>query len=323
MDNETLKWCDELGLKGEEATNFIKLHKFFDMNVDEQIQLCKELEMENDDAFELFLEIAEIRRRICKSCYDSLHEVSEREAAVEKIEMKYKLLKNELFSRIGDIPYPRIEVISTKKSRTPELVSLKNNVIEIEKQIISIQVFPTKGENSFSQPESSAEREEPSSQDLPILPTLPKWQRNEDEASSSSKALMKQDEREKSSVTSNFLSRSDNAFSKRLSNQSTISRKVCMEGNIEREVEYDRTPAPELGKMNTQETEKKDSSIRINISSKAESQTGRLRMRELKQESKSKVKCNMFDKKSIAEENEEGYEHNLPVMTSRDQSLFT
>ncbi|KAL7639643.1 UNVERIFIED_CONTAM: hypothetical protein RMT77_010145 [Armadillidium vulgare] len=171
MNIEIHKWCDELGLKGEEATNFIELHKFFYMNIYEYIQLCKEMEMENDDAIELFLEIAQIRRRICKLYYDSLHEISEREAAIEKIEMKYKLLKNELLSRIGDISNPRIEVISKNKSRTPESVSLENNVIETEKQITSSQEFPMKGENSLS--EIFAEREEPSSQDLPILPTLP------------------------------------------------------------------------------------------------------------------------------------------------------
>src|ERR1700755_2391938 len=48
-------------------------------------------------------------------------------------------------------------------------------------QRTSSQVLPTKGENSFSQPEISAEREEPSPQDLSILPTLSKWEKNEDE----------------------------------------------------------------------------------------------------------------------------------------------
>ncbi|KAL7638091.1 UNVERIFIED_CONTAM: hypothetical protein RMT77_011716 [Armadillidium vulgare] len=307
MDVEIHKWCDELGLKGKEATEFIELHKF-DIDVYEYIQLCKEMEMENDDIIEQFLVGAEIRRIRCGIYYDRLREVSEREAASEKFERKYKLLENEFLSKIEETPNPIIEVISSKKSSTPESVSLENNVIEIEKPITSSQVLPMKGENCFSQPQSSAEREEPSSQDLPIFSRFHKCERNDDEASSPSETLAEQDEREESSVTSNVLSRSDNTLSfKQLSNQSIISRKVCMERNIKREVKYDGTTIQELGKMNTQETEKRDSSIRTNVSSKAESQTGRLRMRELKQESKSKVKCNMFDKKSTAEENEEEY----------------
>ncbi|KAL7642771.1 UNVERIFIED_CONTAM: hypothetical protein RMT77_006059 [Armadillidium vulgare] len=125
MNTEIQKWCDELDLKGKEATNFIELHKFFDINVDEQIHFFKELEIEHDDAIELLLEIAEMGRRGCKLYCNKLREVSEREAAAEKIEMKYKLLKNELLSRIDETPNPIIEVISTKKSRTLEYNIIK------------------------------------------------------------------------------------------------------------------------------------------------------------------------------------------------------
>ncbi|KAL7641270.1 UNVERIFIED_CONTAM: hypothetical protein RMT77_008408 [Armadillidium vulgare] len=277
MNTEIQKWCDELDLKGKEATNFIELHKFFDINVDEQIQFFKELEIEHDDAIELLLEIAEIRRRGCKLYYNKLREVSEREAATEKIQMKYKLLKNELLSRIDETPNPIIEVISTKKSRTLESVSLENNIIKTEKQITSGQEFQMKGENSHS--EIFVEREEPLFQDLPILPTLPEWERNKDEVFSSSKGFVEQDEREESSVSSNVLSWADNTLSsKRLSNQS------------------------------------------ITISSETESEIRQPRMGMSEFKSESEIKCNIYDRKSTAEEEKEGYKHNLTVTTSIDYS---
>ncbi|KAL7637258.1 UNVERIFIED_CONTAM: hypothetical protein RMT77_011970 [Armadillidium vulgare] len=279
MNTEIQKWCDELDLKGKEATNFIELHKFFDINVDEQIQFFKELEIEHDDAIELLLEIAEIRRRGCKLYYNKLREVSDREAATEKIEMKYKLLKNDFLSRIDETPNPIIEVISTKKSRTLESVSLENNIITTEKQITSGQEFQMKGENSHS--EIFVEREEPLFQDLPILPTLPEWERNKDEVFSSSKGFVEQDEREESSVSSNVLSWTDNTLSsKRLSNQS------------------------------------------ITISSETESKIGQPRMGMSEFKSESEIKCNIYDRKSTAEEEKEGYEHNLTVTTSIDYSLL-
>ncbi|KAL7639642.1 UNVERIFIED_CONTAM: hypothetical protein RMT77_010144 [Armadillidium vulgare] len=93
-----------------------------------------------------------------------------------------------------------------------------------------------------------------------------------------------------------------------------------MEKNIKREVEYNRTPTPELGEMNTQETEKRDSSIRTNISSKVESQIGRLIMRDLKQESRSEVEFSAFEGRSIIEVNQDEHEYDLTVTTSRDHS---
>ncbi|KAL7647782.1 UNVERIFIED_CONTAM: hypothetical protein RMT77_001391 [Armadillidium vulgare] len=147
MDVEIHKWCDELGLKGKEATEFIELHKF-DIDVYEYIQLCKEMEMENDDIIKSFLVGAEIRRIRCGTYYDRFREVSEREAAAEKFERKYKLLENEFLSKIEETPNPIIEVISTKKSSTPESVSLENNVIEIEKPITSSQVLPIEFDES-------------------------------------------------------------------------------------------------------------------------------------------------------------------------------
>ncbi|KAL7634668.1 UNVERIFIED_CONTAM: hypothetical protein RMT77_015045 [Armadillidium vulgare] len=258
MDVEIHKWCNELGLKGKEATEFIKLHKF-DIDVYEYIQLCKEMEMENDDIIELFLIGAEIRRNRCRVYYDRLLEVSEREAAAEKFERKCKLLENEFISKVEETPNPIIEVISTKKSSTPESVSLENIVIEIEKPITSSQVLPMKGENCFSQPQSSAEREEPSSQDLPILSTSPKWESNEDEISSLSKAFAEQDEKEENLVTSDVIKRTENVlFSKELSNRSSISHKVYIEKNKEKKIERSRTPTPEWGKVDIREDKKKD-----------------------------------------------------------------
>ncbi|KAL7632716.1 UNVERIFIED_CONTAM: hypothetical protein RMT77_016987 [Armadillidium vulgare] len=282
MDVEIHKWCDELGLKGKEATKFIELHKF-DIDVYEYIQLCKEMELENDDIIELFLIGVEIRRIRCGEYYDRLREVSEREAAAEKFERKYKLLENEFLSKIEETPNPIIEVISTKKSSTPESVSLENNVIEIEKKITSSQVLPMKGENCFSQPQSSAEREEPSSQDLPILSTSPKWERNEDEISSLYKTSAEQDEEEENLVTSDVIKRTENVlFSKELSNRSSISHKVYIEKNKEKNIERSRTPTPEWGKVDIREAKKKGSSTQIAISSKTESQAGRLRMKRVK-----------------------------------------
>ncbi|KAL7633018.1 UNVERIFIED_CONTAM: hypothetical protein RMT77_016594 [Armadillidium vulgare] len=193
---------------------------------------------------------------------------------------------------------------------------------QIEKPITSSQVLPMKGENCFSQPQSSAEREEPSSQDLPILSASPKWERNEDEISSLSKAFAEQDEREENFVICNVLSRSDNVLSSKwLSNQCMTSCKSYMERNKEREVEYDVTPTLELEKVNSQETEKRDSSFHITISSEKESQIGQPRMGMTESESESEVKCNMSDRKSTIEEKEEGHEHDLTVIKSRDYSL--
>src|ERR1700755_2597989 len=142
------------------------------------------------------------------------------------------------------------------KSKHEIVVSPSTLGSESFQQIISSQDFPMKGENSLS--EIFAEREEPLSLDLPILPTLPEWEKNEDEASSLSEALVEQDEREESSVTSNVFKRSDNAFSSKwLNNQPMTSCKSYMERDKEREVEYDKTLTFELEKVNTQETEKK------------------------------------------------------------------
>ncbi|RXG65167.1 TAR DNA-binding protein 43 [Armadillidium vulgare] len=51
----------------------------------------------------------EIRRIRCGVYYDRLREVSEREAAAEKFERKYKLLENEFLSKIEETPNPIIE----------------------------------------------------------------------------------------------------------------------------------------------------------------------------------------------------------------------
>ncbi|KAL7641949.1 UNVERIFIED_CONTAM: hypothetical protein RMT77_007823 [Armadillidium vulgare] len=322
MDVEIHKWCDELGLKGKEATEFIKLHKF-DIDVYEYIQLCKEMEMENDDIIELFLLGAEIRRSRCGVYYDRLLEVSEREAAAEKFERKCKLLENEFLSKIEETPNPIIEVISTKKSSTPESVSLENIVIEIEKPITSSQVLPMKGENCFSQPQSSAEREEPSSQDLPILSTSPKWERNEDEISSLSKAFTEQNEKEENLVTSDVIKRTEKAlFSKDLSNRSLISRKAYIEKNKEKEIERNKTPTPERGKVNAREAKKKGSSIQITIPSKTESQIGRPRIGKSEFESGNEVHSTTLDEKSVVEKDSEESKYDLHIMKNRDRSLF-
>ncbi|KAL7643875.1 UNVERIFIED_CONTAM: hypothetical protein RMT77_005881 [Armadillidium vulgare] len=258
MDVEILKWCDELGLKGKEATEFIELHKF-DIDVYEYLQLCKEMEMENDDIIEQFLVGAEIRRIRCGTYYDRLREISEREAAAEKFERKYKLLENEFLSKIEETPNPIIEVISTEKSSTPESVSLENNVIEIENPITLSQVLPMKGENCFSQPQSSAEREELPSQDLSILSASSKWENNEDEISSLYKTSAEQDEEEENLVTSDVIKRTENVlFSKELSNRSSISHKVYIEKNKGKKIERSRTPTPEWGEVDIREDKKKD-----------------------------------------------------------------
>ncbi|KAL7630997.1 UNVERIFIED_CONTAM: hypothetical protein RMT77_018716 [Armadillidium vulgare] len=320
MDVEIHKWCDELGLKGKEATKFIELHKF-DIDVYEYIQLCKELEMENDDIIELFLISAEIRRIRCGTYYDRLREVSEREAAAEKFERKYKLLENEFLSKIEETPNPIIEVISTEKSSTPESVSLENNVIEIENPTTLSQVLPMKGENFFSQPQSSAEREELPSQDLPILSASSKWENNEDEISSLYKTSAEQDEEEENLVTSDVIKRTENVlFSKDLSNRSSISHKVYIEKNKEKKIERSRTPTPEWGKVDIREAKKKGSSTQIAISSKTESQAGRLRMKELKQEFKSEVEFSAFEGRSIMEVNQEEYKYTLHIAKMKHDS---
>ncbi|KAL7648168.1 UNVERIFIED_CONTAM: hypothetical protein RMT77_000071 [Armadillidium vulgare] len=321
MDVEIHKWCDELGLKGKEATKFIELHKF-DIDVYEYIQLCKEMEMENDDIIELFLVGAEIRRIRCGVYYDRLREVSEREAAAEKFERKYKLLENEFLSKIEETPNPIIEEISTKKSSTPESVSLENNVIEIEKPITSSQVLPMKGENCFSQPQSSAEREEPSWQDLPILSTSPKWESNEDEISSLSKAFAEQDEKEENLVTSDVIKSTEKAlFSKDLSNRSLISRKAYIEKNKEKEIERNKTQTPEWGKVNAREAKKKSSSSHITISSKTESQIERPRIGKSEFESENEVHSTALDGKSAVEKDSEESKYDLHIVKSRYRSF--
>ncbi|KAL7632854.1 UNVERIFIED_CONTAM: hypothetical protein RMT77_016851 [Armadillidium vulgare] len=321
MDVEIHKWCDELGLKGEEATEFIKLHKF-DIDVYEYIQLCKEMEMENDDIIELFLIGAEIRRRRCRVYYDRLLEVSEREAAAEKFERKCKLLENEFISKVEETPNPIIEVISTKKSSTPESVSLENIVIEIEKPITSSQESPMEGEDSFFQPETFDEKEPPLLQDVPFLPALYKWERNEDEISSISKVFAEQDEKEENLVTSDVTKRTENAVSsKELSNESLISRKVYMEKNKEKEIERRRTPISEWGKVDTQEAEKKGSSIQITISSKTESQIERPRIGKSEFESENEVHSTALDGKSVVEKDSEESKHDMNIVKHRDRSL--
>src|SRR6201990_1903815 len=127
------------------------------------------------------------------------------------------------------------------KSKHEIVVSPSTLGSESFQQIISSQDFPMKGENSLS--EIFAEREEPLSLDLPILPTLPEWEKNEDEISSLSKAFAEQDEKEENLVTSNVIKSTEKAlFPKDLSNRSLISRKAYIEKNKEKEIERNKTP---------------------------------------------------------------------------------
>ncbi|KAL7632959.1 UNVERIFIED_CONTAM: hypothetical protein RMT77_016669 [Armadillidium vulgare] len=99
----------------------------------------------------------------------------------------------------GGTSIPKCESVDTQETEergcSVEITISSGKESQIEKPITSSQVLPMKGENCFSQLQSSAEREEPSSQDLPILSTSPKWERNEDEISSLSKAFAEQDEK--------------------------------------------------------------------------------------------------------------------------------
>ncbi|KAL7630619.1 UNVERIFIED_CONTAM: hypothetical protein RMT77_019177 [Armadillidium vulgare] len=196
--------------------------------------------------------------------------------------------------------------IELVKSEHEIVVSHPASGNESFQQIISSQESPMEGEDSFFQPETFDEKEPPLLQDVPFLPALYKWERNEDEISSISKVFAEQDEKEENLVTSDVTKRTENALSsKELSNGSLISRKVYMEKNKEKEIERRRTPISEWGKVDTQEAKKKGSSIQITISSKTESQIERPRIGKSEFESENEVPSTALDGKSVVEKDRE------------------
>src|ERR1700755_1446243 len=233
-------------------------------------------------------------------------------------EVKCRLMKEE--RNIIDKDNLEIEFVTSKHEI---VVSHPVSLNESFQQMISSQESPIKGEDSFPQSEIFAEKELPSSQDMIFLPTSSKWENNEDEISSLYKTSAEQDEEEENLVTSDVIKRTENVlFSKELSNRSSISHKVYIEKNKEKKIERSRTPTPEWGKVDIREAKKKGSSTQIAISSKTESQAGRLRMKELKQEFKSEVEFSAFEGRSIIGANQDEHEYDLPVTTKRDYSLL-
>ncbi|KAL7630418.1 UNVERIFIED_CONTAM: hypothetical protein RMT77_019418 [Armadillidium vulgare] len=233
-------------------------------------------------------------------------------------EVKCRLRKEE--RNLYDKDNFEIELV---KSEHEIVVSHLASGNESFQQMISSQESPIKGEDSFPQPETFAEKELPSSQDMIFLSTSSKWENNEDEISSLYKTSAEQDEEEENLVTSDVIKRTENVlFSKELSNRSSISHKVYIEKKKEKKIERSRTPTPEWGKVDIREAKKKGSSTQIAISSKTESQAGRLRMKELKQEFKSEVEFSAFEGRSIIEVNQDDHEYDMHIVKSRDRSLY-
>ncbi|KAL7642442.1 UNVERIFIED_CONTAM: hypothetical protein RMT77_007004 [Armadillidium vulgare] len=232
-------------------------------------------------------------------------------------EVKCRLMKEE--RNLYDKDNFEIELV---KSEHEIVVSHPASGSESFQQMISSQETPMKGEDSFFQPETFDEKEPPSLQDVPFLPALYKWERNEDEIFSPSKVFAEQDEEGENLVTSDVTKRTENALSsKELSNGSLISRKVYMEKNKEKEIERRRTPILEWGKVDTQEAKRKGSSIQITISSKTESQIERTRKGKSELETKEKVDPISLDGKSVVEKNNEEPKYDLHIVKSRDRSL--
>ncbi|KAL7633512.1 UNVERIFIED_CONTAM: hypothetical protein RMT77_016045 [Armadillidium vulgare] len=232
-------------------------------------------------------------------------------------EVRCRLMKEE--RNIIDKDNLEIEFVTSKQEI---VVSHPVSLNESFQQIISSQESPMEGEDSFFQPETFDEKEPPLLQDVPFLPALYKWERNEDEISSISKVFAEQDEKEENLVTSDVTKRTENAVSsKELSNESLISRKVYMEKNKEKEIERRRTPISEWGKVDTQEAEKKGSSIQITISSKTESQIERPRIGKSEFESENEVHSTALDGKSVVEKDSEESKHDMHIVKHRDRSL--
>ncbi|KAL7644221.1 UNVERIFIED_CONTAM: hypothetical protein RMT77_005047 [Armadillidium vulgare] len=232
-------------------------------------------------------------------------------------EVKCRLMKEE--RNIDDKDNLEIEFV---KSKHEIVVSHPASLNESFQQMISSQESPIKGEDSFPQPETFAEKELPSSQDMIFLPTSSKWENNEDDISSLYKTSAEQDEEEENLVTSNVIKRTENALSsKELSNGSLISRKVYMEKNKEKEIESRRTPISEWGKVDTQEAKKKGFSIQITISSKTESQIERPRIGKSEFESENEVPSTALDGKSVVEKDREESKYDLHIVKSRDRYL--
>ncbi|KAL7638061.1 UNVERIFIED_CONTAM: hypothetical protein RMT77_011686 [Armadillidium vulgare] len=169
-------------------------------------------------------------------------------------EVKCRLMKEE--RNIIDKDNLEIEFVTSKHEI---VVSHPVSLNESFQQMISSQESPIKREDSFPQPETFAEKELPSSQDMIFLPTSSKWENNDDEISSLYKTSAEQDEEEENLVTSDVIKRTENVlFSKELSNRSSISHKVYIEKNKEKKIERSRTPTPEWGKVDIREDKKKD-----------------------------------------------------------------
>ena len=177
---ELFRLCRVLELKGRDAIEFVERERTLEREREERT-LEREREREREKALERQKErahkirIMEIRLGITSKFnknVEGLHSGKNKSAdRVRKLEEE-----NELKIELAD-----------PKQKKAVLPSISGS--ELSRQIISSRESPMKGENSFSQPEISTEREVTSSRDISIPSAFPKQEKNEDEVSSSSSEI--------------------------------------------------------------------------------------------------------------------------------------